>query len=200
MRATLTLPAAPGHEPSAPAASDHTAPPSRRRHRGATWARVAWQGPKPSFHLSHRFPGGVVPVGAQWHRRHGAKARGPPDGAGGSRRGPDGPGAAPPCAARGRGAGGVGEPHGCLWGVRPAGSQTPGEAASILALWQAPRALAGGLVRCRPSRKRWATRRCQARSWCHRRRRDGPSSAAGGSAEAGAGHAPRRAPSRARLP
>ena len=36
MRATLTLPAAPGLEPSAPAASDQTAPPSRRRHRRAT--------------------------------------------------------------------------------------------------------------------------------------------------------------------
>jgi hypothetical protein len=36
MRATLKLPAAPGHELSAPAAPDHTAHTSRRRHQRAT--------------------------------------------------------------------------------------------------------------------------------------------------------------------
>jgi hypothetical protein len=36
MRATLQLPAAPGQEPSAPEAPDHTTHPSRRRHRRVT--------------------------------------------------------------------------------------------------------------------------------------------------------------------
>ena len=36
IRATLKLPAAPGQEPSAPEAPDHTAQTSRRRHRRAT--------------------------------------------------------------------------------------------------------------------------------------------------------------------
>jgi hypothetical protein len=36
MRATLKLPEAPGHEPSAPEAPAHTAHTSRRRHRHST--------------------------------------------------------------------------------------------------------------------------------------------------------------------
>ncbi len=66
-------------------------------------------------------------------------------------------------------------------GVRPAGGQTQCEAAAVLALWQAPRALAGGIVCCRPSGWRWGPRLCRAQSRCRRsqarrriKRRRGP--------------------------